>query len=887
MEIASTVVGAVGGALLNNLRVELGTVKKVVIGCGPPDQQQHARARPEEMSLNSYALLQAYVLMAVTGLGYLALTWSTVVLLGGFVSSLGKKDFWCLTGISMVQAARIFNDSGDNMFPIFRKLMRKLARKVFANPVGGFIKKLFPDPLVNGTIPKPKGHSIFTFLWVQVFLVIIQLLSMPALAVVLIAWIIYVFGPVACIVLSLWRLRQHDYGDTAGNDSKANLVPALSIFYWLVICQGLLFFIWWLIDVSALWVIVSFREECQLPEKWGSITIVDYLYDTQAKCWRDPTSIDGRYLINYAVDLVDSGSQKDYLSGARVLDSFIKLEADVRSLLLPSRPKVQKLIDTLGWRSSNRELREVVARIVAYLADDIHLSQFPGATQCISSLLDTTLPYWNNLQGPSHHSPVGKSEKDTGGAKGRLISVVKLIEKQRTTNVANQGADIQQDVVDSTTQGGKGDGWNELILQGLAILERLAFDQHNCSDIWSTPDLLPKIMAPLYSDTLIQGTNVSAWVDVVNGSLKVVHRLIHAPKWIGKSDLVDEICSSNQALSNLKSFLDERNNAGKELKMRAIEILTELAIDWRTNLSTETKENLIKKQLQIFLTGDEREEEKLRVTAGKSLALLSKTKTICMFIMTEKNNIVDHLNEILVAKNNIRFRTVAVLILENLCTHCTLGKDHVKEALLPKVLREVLSSTQDLTKEQRNNSAREENQATSGPGHDEENQATSGPGHDEENQLLPEANGQINSPDQATEELKAKTEFREALLSLTFVMCDKLITADDFDDVVRNSNIGEVKFLAKLQVIVLENSKARADCLRIVKLCGQIVVLMLQRGQVTARLKLCVESLREASDIMSDLESCMLFAETDCGVKKTVRPLLSDLVEKARKLLGY
>uniref|UniRef100_A0A452ZX76 Uncharacterized protein n=1 Tax=Aegilops tauschii subsp. strangulata TaxID=200361 RepID=A0A452ZX76_AEGTS len=82
----------------------IATEEKVVTGRGQPDHQ--ARKRPEEMSLNSYALLQAYVLMAVTGLGYLALTWSTVVLLGGFVTSLGKKDFWCLTSISMVQAAR-------------------------------------------------------------------------------------------------------------------------------------------------------------------------------------------------------------------------------------------------------------------------------------------------------------------------------------------------------------------------------------------------------------------------------------------------------------------------------------------------------------------------------------------------------------------------------------------------------------------------------------------------------------------------------------------------------------------------------------------------------------------------------------------------------------
>uniref|UniRef100_A0A453HJY2 Vesicle transport protein n=1 Tax=Aegilops tauschii subsp. strangulata TaxID=200361 RepID=A0A453HJY2_AEGTS len=69
-------------------------------GDGPKKRQR------EEMSLNRYAAMQAYLLMGVTGLGYLALLWSTVVLLGGFVTALGKKDFWCLTAISMIQAAR-------------------------------------------------------------------------------------------------------------------------------------------------------------------------------------------------------------------------------------------------------------------------------------------------------------------------------------------------------------------------------------------------------------------------------------------------------------------------------------------------------------------------------------------------------------------------------------------------------------------------------------------------------------------------------------------------------------------------------------------------------------------------------------------------------------
>jgi uncharacterized protein YrzB (UPF0473 family) len=462
--------------------------------------------------------------------------------------------------------------------------------------------------------------------------------------------LIYRFGSIICAGLSLWRLVQRNYGQIDVDGTQENLMPALEIFYSLVLCQCVLFFIRYGNDFQARVIVISLCRTCKFPDKWATGAIEDYLINTRAKCCQNPASTTGTNLVKYAVDLLGSESPKDYLSGARMVDMFIKQNVNVRSLLLPSRPRIQKLIDTLRWRNSNREIRELAARILAYLALDIDLSQFPGAVRCISSLLDTTLPYWNNLQ------RIGQRED----------------------------------------QQGEENGWNELILQGLAILEGLAFDQHNCRDICSTPGLLPKIMAPLYSKLLIKHINVSAWADVVNTSFKVVHMLMRAPGRTGRR-LRREIASSKQAVSNLEGILDQSNNYGLELQMRAIEILTELAFDLHTNLSKETKEKIIDKQTQIFLTDDQGKEEsdtkfiELKDTAGKALVLLSDTEllsqtgSISVFIKSKYSNIVHRLTEILDAKNKNIYRTTAAKILENLCTHHAMDTNHMKNTLLPKV----------------------------------------------------------------------------------------------------------------------------------------------------------------------------------------------------------
>lgn len=159
------------------------------------------------------------------------------------------------------------------------------------------------------------------------------------------------------------------------------------------------------------------------------------------------------------------------------------------------------------------------------------------------------------------------------------------------------------------------------------------------------------------------------------------------------------------------------------------------------------------------------------------------------------------------------------------------------------------------------------------------------PGNDEENQKSSAHGGKKRLCRQRDEDSATKA-LLEAFLSLTLLIYDKVISADDFHDVLQKNTKQHI-FVARIKTIVEDNRQPTAESLRIVKLCSQIAVSMMRRSKYTEefRNQEFMKSLSEAKAALSKLESRMLFAWTDLR-KNTARPLLSALEKEAQVFLG-
>ncbi|KAF7019553.1 unnamed protein product [Triticum aestivum] len=504
---------------------------------------EELRRRPEVRIINKYAVLAAYVRITLKSIGALLLLWATVVLLGGFVSSMKKGDFWSVTIIAFVQAAGVFEAigfAGMDLYldwlvyngPDIKYWLQKCRCELNQLPMRQWSKKQIQN--------------------VVSFLIFITLSVRSDLVAVL-----AVSAPLVSMKLSSRAIRQ-DHGIADGEAFKANMKRALNLFYGAAFAHGAISALWMTAQAGAnTWIEVIVSDQHGFSPK----VIRAYLRKTKDMCLKNKTSATSWNLITYGAGLLDSSLPEEYAAGGRVLTMLIDKDVplQVRRLLIRSpRQRIQKLIGTLAWRSpADQEMIWLAARIVEHLASDLNLAHFPGALECISSLLNHKIL----------HLPFVPGQREDG-----------------------EGID------------------KDLLLPGLRILENLAHDTTNCTLIYNSKGLLSKIVAPVSSNEFVEDIKSSAaWNKVADGSLKVVSRLMGSSGRTGKN-MCRLIANNRNAVKNLEVVLemDIKSNSGIiELQMRAIEVLTQLALHHPASASfMMRREKLIERALHIFLAAD-------------------------------------------------------------------------------------------------------------------------------------------------------------------------------------------------------------------------------------------------------------------------------------------
>ncbi|KAM3231174.1 hypothetical protein ACQJBY_061374 [Aegilops geniculata] len=313
-----------------------------------------AEAAPEHR-LTVLALQLAVLEKAASRLGTLAFVWATVVLLGGFAITLDRTDFWCITGLLLIEGTRILGRSHELEWQHHQASRARPASRA----------------------------AVRAFFWMQ-------LLSASA-----------------CISLSLVRLIHQHYGGT--EDARSNRAAALNIFYGLALAEALLFLaekaLWeWKVDHRRLLDCVA--DDCNLAGAYGQVAVRRFFYDSYSRCLNG-SILDGLHmgLVSYADDLITAGSRDEQSLGAGILVALVEsdrfAEATLRRTSV-SAPTIERLIEMLRWKdSSERDVRRSAAVVVSMLTGRklvaLRVIGIPGAIESVASLLYADLDELNIL----------------------------------------------------------------------------------------------------------------------------------------------------------------------------------------------------------------------------------------------------------------------------------------------------------------------------------------------------------------------------------------------------------------------------------------------------------------------------------------------------------
>ncbi|XBH97175.1 hypothetical protein VPH35_087451 [Triticum aestivum] len=404
-------------------------------------------------------------------------------------------------------------------------------------------------------------------------------------------------------------------------------------------------------------------------EVWGPKIVKRYQRETIAMCLKDGVLPNNWNLITFSVGLLECATHDNHLWGARVLDTFTRKGIPIRQELLSSSQAIKNLFDVVGLtRTDNPETRERATRIVADLASELRITQFPDALRCICYLLESCNHYSDpevaHLLGNfeqtldkttckvsvetfehSHHQedahlslPITEQTNQKHLPSDEFSKIKSWI--QTMMYEINKFITPQWDRYfgDKYHYSYVSKGTKELISQGLVILERLTQDEDNCTEIIRHQRLLSKITLPLCYQDLLGHRWDHTWAEMLRRSLTVLSRLIRGGPREDSTRLRHDMFRNTIVIRNLMRILEvDCEGAFSELRVQAIEILTELAyVDSFRKLafdqSTSMTEMFVKTLRRIFLEDrdgdtivakyDEDKDTRARTKAGEALARL-------------------------------------------------------------------------------------------------------------------------------------------------------------------------------------------------------------------------------------------------------------------------
>lgn len=293
----------------------------------------HLAVAPPEEIITLFAVRLAILEKTASGLATMAFIWATVVVLGGFATSIETIDFWFGTIISLIEGTRIVRRSRE------LEWQHKTTSNKLEVPLVPCICGLFKA--------KPVSR------W---FLCICGLFKAKNVS----RWFLCLqwLSGLVCAVLSLLRLCKQSYGVVLDSTTK-NRKSALNIFYGLSLADALLYLL-----QKACWTFLKPYLFSKVRSEYDFVDsgeLYSLFSETYSRCIKGSV-LDGLGMgfVQHIADLLLSSDDNEQLRGAQIMSTITtKVEAQI------TRPKVEE--NRKQTLSAIEAKQEVVDRLIQML----------------------------------------------------------------------------------------------------------------------------------------------------------------------------------------------------------------------------------------------------------------------------------------------------------------------------------------------------------------------------------------------------------------------------------------------------------------------------------------------------------------------------------------